>query len=179
MKVLLLSLGILLFNIHLSPAQTKKIALHSHSGSNSSFTIHVSDDFGLGPTDYYYPNSSKKKKCPVIVKPIDSKQIKVKDSIDSIQFCTPLPQVDKKRKQRFTSPKSKPRVKKKAIKKTAKKGITTSQTEVAPQEIAPENKRTATQFAGFAPKESSESLLILCLSLAALLFFRRTMKTVS
>jgi len=175
MKVILLSLGILLFNIHLSHAQTKKIALRSHSGANSSFTIYVPDEFGLGPVNYNRPNISKNKKCPLIVKPIDSKKIQVKDSMDSIQFCTPLPHLDSTTKQN-TTPKSKPRAKKKKAKKGAKKITTTATTEIESQQVVLKDKHTKTQLAGFGPTESSESLLILLLSIPALLFFIVTIK---
>ena len=176
MKVILLSLGILIFNIHLSHAQTKKIALRSHSGANSSFTIYVPDEFGLGPANYYYPNSSKRKKCPLIVKPINPKQIQVKDSMDSIQFCTPLPP-DSTAKSNSTTPKSKPRAKKKKDKRNAKKVTTTATTNTELQQVALENKHTKPQLAGFVPTESSESLLVLLLSIPALLFFILTIKT--
>jgi hypothetical protein len=176
MKVILLSLGILLFNIHLSHAQTKKIALRSHSGANSSFTIYVPDEFGLGSTNYNIPNIKKNKTCSLIVKPIDPKQIQMKDSMGSIQFCTPLPHLDSTSKQNSTTPKSKPRTKKKKAKKGAKKITTTTTTEIESQQVLQKGKHTKTQLAGFVPTESSESLLILLLSIPALLFFIVTIK---
>lgn len=176
MKTILLSLSLLIFNIHLSQAQTKKIALRSHSGANSSFTIYVPDEFGLGPTDYNFPKPNKKKKCPLNIKPIKSNQIQVKDSMDSIQFCTPLPPLDTKGKQQVNTPKSKPRSKKKKAKKTAKKISTTSTTEIEPRQISTQNKQTETQIAGFTPQKSSESLLIFLLSIPAFLFFIITIK---
>jgi hypothetical protein len=178
MKVILLSLGILIFNIHLSPAQTKKIALRSHSGANSSFTIYVPDEFGLGPANYNLPTISKNKTCSLIVKTIDPKQIQVKDSMDSIKFCIPLPP-DSTAKPNSTTPKSKPRAKRKKGKKTAKKITTTATTNTEQQEVALENKQTKPQLAGFVPTESSESLLMLLLSIPALLFFIVTIKSTS
>lgn len=170
MKVILLSLGMLIFNLHLSHAQTKKIALRSHSGANSSFTIYVPDEFGLGPANYNRPIINKNKTCSLIVKPIDPKQIQVKDSMDSIKFCTPLPP-DSTAKPNSTTPKSKPSAKKKKGKKNAKKITTTATTNTEQQQVALENKQTKPQLAGFVPTESSESLLILLLSISALLFF--------
>jgi hypothetical protein len=168
MKVILLSLAILIFNIHLSSAQTKKIALRSHSGANSSFTIDVPDEFGLGPSDYQLQKLNRRKKCSLNIKPIKPSQIQVKDSIDSIQFCTPIQNI---------TPKSKPRAKNKKAKKAAKKKAAIITSQIEPQQAAPQNHNTKTQIAGFAPTESSESLLIWLLSIPALLFFIVSIKT--
>lgn len=168
MKTILLSLSILIFNIHLSPAQTKKIALRSHSGANSSFTIDVPDEFGLGPIDYKI--QTPKKKC-LKIKPIKAQKIQGNDSIDSILFCTPPPLLDSTAKQKLIPPKSKPRAKKKGAKKTAKKPSCSLKTEKKAPQTTREKASTKTQLAGFAPTESSESLLILFLSISALLFF--------
>lgn len=168
MKTILLSLSILIFNIHLSHAQTKKIALRSHSGANSSFTINVPDEFGLGPIDYRV--QTPKKKC-LKIKPIKAKKIQGSDSIDSIQFCTPLPLLDSTAKQKVSPPKSKPRPKKKEAKKVTKRSTCSLTTVNKTQQIAGEKEPTKTQLAGFVPTESSESLLILFLSISALLFF--------
>lgn len=174
MKTILLSLSILLFNIHFSSAQTKKIALRSHSGANSSFTIYVPDEFGLGPVDYNIPTPIKKKKCPLKIKPIETSKIQIKDSIDSIRFCTPSPHLDSTSKHNSKPPKSKPRAKNKKAKKTSKQA--TSPTSIKTTSTVPENQHTKTQVAGFVSVESSESLLILLLSIPAFLFFIFTLK---
>jgi hypothetical protein len=174
MKTILLSLSIFILNIHLSTAQTKKIALRSHSGSNASFTIYVPDEFGLGPSDYQLQKLNRNKKCSLNIKPIKPSQIQVKDSMDSIKFCTPLPLVDSSAKHHSTAPKPKPRTKKKKAKKTVKKVSLT--TEIETESIALESQHTKTQVAGFVSTESSESFLILLLSIPALLFFIFTFK---
>lgn len=171
MKTILLSLSIFIFNLSLSHGQTKKIALRSHSGSNSSFTIYVPDEFGLGPIDYNYPKPSKKKKSLLNIQAIKPSQIQVKDSMDSIQFCTPLPEVDQKSQQQPTPPKSEPRGTQEKTIKAAKKSSTTIPVETRSQQVATPNNSKKAQLAGFTPKESSESLLILLLSIPALLFF--------
>lgn len=167
MKTVLLSLGFLLLNISLSPAQTKKIALHSHSGVNSNFTIYVPDEFGLGPIDYNYRPSIDKKKCLPKVKPIQPGEIQLKDSMDSIQYCRPLPPTDKVK----PTPKFEPNSKNKKAKQTAKKEIQKASKKVMPQAIKQQNNVSSTQLAAFSAPQSSEPILILLLSISALLFF--------
>jgi hypothetical protein len=170
MKTILLSLAILIFNVHLSSAQTKKIALRSHSGANSSFTIDVPDEFGLGPSDYQLQKLNRIKKCSLNIKPIKPSQIQIKDSLDSIQICTPIQDLNQKSKSKTITPKSKPSVKKKKAKKATQKKTSIITSEIEQEEVTPKSNATKTQLAGFSPSKSSESLLIWLLSIPALLF---------
>lgn len=176
MKTVFLSFTILLLSISASAslAQTKKIALRSHSGANSSFTIYVPDEFGLGPIDYNPPVIlNKKKACPKKLKPIKATQIQVKDSIDNIKYCTPLPPNAKLQHDLLPAPNSKPnKKKKKAIKKSPKKTKKATEQAITSQTLPVEN----TQLANFAPQQSSESILFLLLTIPAIFFFVSSVK---
>lgn len=70
---------------HVLQAQTKKIALRSHAGTNATFTLEVPDEFGLGPEEMYRPHYKR----PIYrIATIDGK--KVLTETDSFAVCTPL-----------------------------------------------------------------------------------------
>ncbi len=70
---------------HALQAQTKKIALRSHAGTNATFTLEVPDEFGLGPEEMYRPHYKR----PIYrIATIDGK--KVLTEADSFAVCTPL-----------------------------------------------------------------------------------------
>lgn len=171
MKTIYLIFIVLISSLSISLAQTKKIALRSHSGANSNFTIYVPDEFGLGPIDYNSPKlPNNKKACPLKLKPIKANQIQIKDSIDSIKYCTPVPNSTIQH-DLLPAPNSKPNKKKKKIKKVQQKTSKKPQ-KVSTQPITSQTKPAEnTPLASFAPQQSSESILFLLLTIPAIFFF--------
>ncbi|WMX15570.1 MULTISPECIES: hypothetical protein [unclassified Aureispira] len=172
MKSVFLSFGLLFIGFSLCSAQTKKIALRSHSGANSSFTIYVPDEFGLGPIDYRIPSQVKKKKCPINIKPITSNKIPLEDSLEKIQPCNP-PKFNKKSQQRPIHSKPKPNLLPKKSHQTLQKDSTVDKTET----VSSSNDTTSIKLTTVPPQKSRALILILLLSTISLIgFFSILMK---
>lgn len=165
MKTIILSLSLVLFTITIVDAQTKKIALRSHSGANSTFTIFVPDDFGR-----YEPREPIERDIEV------KKTVSKGKTIDSLVQCTPENNSANVKDTGYISP---PLVPKQTIASKAKKKKV-----VRPQKHKEEkvekikNAKRVTkkqhqiiETTPVAPKKSSLLLLILLLTIPAILSF--------
>lgn len=113
-------------------AQTKKIALRSHSGSNADFSLYIPDEFGMVPPMYRVP---AKKITPKSTKPLPTiKSSCIKDSVEQEVIAQPLPSISKQKKKQSKAKKTKKHYKKYKKYKPRKKhpcniGATDNETE--------------------------------------------------
>jgi hypothetical protein len=63
--------------------QTKKIALRSHSGSHTNFTIAAPDEFGMVP-----PSRLKEYYRPIKIETLHARELSIQDTLVS---CKPIP----------------------------------------------------------------------------------------
>lgn len=166
-------------------AQTKKIALRSHSGSNADFSLYIPDEFGMAPSVYRAQN---KKITPKSTKPVPTiKSSCVKDSLDQelLEQLIPSTTQQKKKKKKSKAKKTKKHYKKYKKSKPTKKhpcniGETDNETE-ANIAASPEVVGRKMNFVKHQPEtlvlndyeQGSTGYLFLLLSIPALLAFLR------
>lgn len=83
-KLILLCISLFCLCITLpSMAQTKKIALRSHNGSTTTFTLASPDEFGMVP-----PSRYRELHLPIRIESIHARELSIQDSFAT---CRPIP----------------------------------------------------------------------------------------
>ena len=113
-------------------AQTKKIALRSHSGSNADFSLYIPDEFGMVPPKYRIPTKKINPKSTTPIPTIESSC--VKDSAEQELLEHKLPTTKQPKKKAKSKKKNKHYKKYKRYKPRKKSPCNTVSTDKPPMD---------------------------------------------